>query len=127
MIKPIIDIVTISNESDISNDARFEEPLTSDIHAKVQKYNKRDSIEFIKDYNSLSLTNEEKQELIDSANADIEWVKRKFEHKLRKPMWQDESNPKSKEKLIRMFNKYVQKRLDVIKCLEEEIKWLYLQ
>lgn len=118
MIKPIIDIVTISNESDISNDARFEEPLTSDIHAKVQKYNKRDSIEFIKDYNSLSLTNEEKQELIDSANADIEWVKRKFEHKLRKPMWQDESNPKSKEKLIRMFNKYVQKRLDVIKCLE---------
>jgi hypothetical protein len=119
MIRPIIDVPLISDETNVSNDARFDEPLASDIHSKVHKFNKKDSSEFIKDYKNLTLTNEEKKELKDTANNDIEWVKRKLKLKLRKPMWQDENNPRSKEKLIRMFNKYVQKRLDLIKCLEE--------
>lgn len=119
MISPIIDVPTESNRPDVADDAKFEEPLTVNTHAMVGKYEKKDTTEFVKDYKDLSLTSDEKKELIDAANVEIEWVKRKLEYKLRKPMWQDENDPRSKEKLIRMFNNYVQVRLDLIKCLEE--------
>ena len=107
-------------ETNISNDASFEELIAArNPMVIVNELGAPDIPSFVTIFDKSTLSTLQKNELVDATKADIEWVKRKLASKLRKPMWQDENSPQSKEKLIRMFNKYVQKRLDLLLSLGE--------
>ena len=118
MIVPVIPVPTTSVDADIPNDSTFEEAKTfTEPLTLVRELGEYDIDSFVGKYDKTSLSLKESKDLVDSAIADIEWVKNKLAFKLRKPMWQDEKDPRSKEKLIRMFNNYVQKRLNLIEFL----------
>lgn len=118
MINPVIPVPTTGIGPDVPNDAKFTEPISaSDPGILVQQYGVTNIDSFVANFDKSTLTPQQKKELIDETKASIEWVIRKLAFKLRKPMWQDENNARSKEKLIRMFNKFVQKRLNLLQSL----------
>ena len=119
-ISPIVSVPTEPVDTPVGDDAKFQvsaEPARV-FASLLYKHGVDRPENFVDNFDKTKLSPEEKTEIIEATKADIEWVKEKLAFKLRKPMWQ---TPTGKEKLLRMFNKYVGKRLRVLESLGEKV------
>lgn len=119
MEKPVISIPTNPVGKNIDNEAIFTSPRPSkDLAEEVRKLGEVNIDNFVAHKDKSTLDQTTKVELAQAAREEIAWIKEKMAFKLRKPMWQ---TPEGKEKLLRMFNKFVQKRLNLIESLGEKL------
>jgi hypothetical protein len=122
METPIIPISIKPVGENIPNDTTFTvKPPDKAVSVLVQELGHPNIEAFTQLQDKNSMTSKQKQDLIDAGKAEIEWIKEKLAFKLRKPMWQNETDPRSKEKLIRMFNRFVKRRLDLVASLGGQI------
>ena len=64
------------------------------------------------------LSVQERLNIVRQCREDLDYVRRKFEIKSKTESW---SSPKRRAKLTRMRNKFIQRRVEILKVLGEEI------